>query len=206
MKITVDFMDGEIDSQFFKTNRMSGPSYILYNFSNVRQKIRWLFSKIPGFSLSSSLSIIYRADANGHGWMWNDFHSKCNGAAPTLVIVQCSSGSICGGFTKVAWDGDSGNYFSDGSAFLFSIDKETTYTPKNKEYAVYNKKNNGPSFGGGALDFRNEPMNGEKKGMSLFNRDDVHYNIPKVDGKNPLTGEEDEYFTCKKLEVYRVNL
>ena len=43
-----------------------------------------------------------------------------------------------------------GEYKDDPNAFLFSLDKQKMYSYKSDDNAIYNYKNNGPSFGNGA--------------------------------------------------------
>ena len=88
---------------------------------------------------------------------------------------------------------------------MFSVDLKHCYYPKNYDNAVYHKKERGPNFGGGVLDLRFEPMNGENKGVCLTG-DDCYYQIPKDDaGNSSLTGQGKDpknSFTCVECEVY----
>ena len=88
---------------------------------------------------------------------------------------------------------------------MFSVDLKHCYYPKNYDEAVYHKKEGGPDFGGGSLDLRWEPMNGESNGVCLTVELDDNYQIPKDDdGNSTLIGEgkEESDFTCLDCEVY----
>ena len=52
------------------------------------------------------------------------FHSLCDGAAPSLVLVRADTGHVCGGFTDVPWSSSpagKGRYVSSDHSFLFSL-------------------------------------------------------------------------------------
>lgn len=177
---------------------------MLNNIPNPKQKVAWLFSKIPGFTQSSTLQMIYSGDING--WSFLDFHTACDNKGSTLLLAQSSNGRVFGGFANTSWEsGEFGDYAPDASAFLFSMDGEgAIFKPQDSKQAVIHNKYSGPDFGGGALVFGLEPMNGQKKATSQYNDKDWNYYIPAADGKNPLTGETTSSFTCTKLEVYKV--
>mmetsp|Transcript_32067 Transcript_32067/g.41094 ORF Transcript_32067/g.41094 Transcript_32067/m.41094 type:complete len:551 (-) Transcript_32067:253-1905(-) len=66
---------------------------------------------------NARLSLIYRASRDG--WSQNDFLSKCNDNAKTLLVVS-ANGGIFGGFSNVCWIGPRGHVRS-GVSFLFSL-------------------------------------------------------------------------------------
>ena len=52
------------------------------------------------------------------------FHTACDGASPSLVLVRADSGHIAGGFTDVPWSSSpagKGRYVSSDRSFLFSL-------------------------------------------------------------------------------------
>lgn len=50
--------------------------------------------------------LIYRGSEDG--WDFIDFHSRCDKMGPTLTLIKTKAGIICGGFTMIDWDSDSG--------------------------------------------------------------------------------------------------
>ena len=51
------------------------------------------------------------------------FHSLCDGAAPSLVLVRADTGHVCGGFTDVPWSSSpagKGRYVSSDHSSLRS--------------------------------------------------------------------------------------
>jgi hypothetical protein len=50
--------------------------------------------------------LLWRGSRDGFGP--RNFHSCCNGYAPTLILIQDTEGNIFGGFTPVGWDSRTG--------------------------------------------------------------------------------------------------
>jgi len=48
------------------------------------------------------------------------FHSKCDNQGPTVTVVYNPQGSVCGGYTSLAWQ-SSGDWKQDDQAFLFQL-------------------------------------------------------------------------------------
>lgn len=69
---------------------------------------------------------IYRASV--HGYAAADFHARCDGIAPTFVLVLGSRGEISGGFNDVAWAKTShkGGYIHSERAFLFALGRSAS--------------------------------------------------------------------------------
>ena len=129
---------------------------------------------------------------------------------PTIVLVKCSNGRICGGFTNISWTSPkNGTFIKDDQAFLFSVDLKECHYPHNDENSVYHAKSNGPSFGLEELDFAEEPMNGLKNGLCCAN-EDGEYQIPQdSQGNSALTGQGSDTFdrfTCVECEIYSVSM
>jgi hypothetical protein len=61
-----------------------------------------------------------------------------------------------------------GEYRFDVAAYVFSVDLKAKFIPINNAKAVYHRAANGPSFGGGCLELRWEPMNKENAGGCLI--------------------------------------
>lgn len=64
---------------------------------------------------------VYRASV--HGFAAGAFHARCDGVAPTFVVVLGSRGEISGGFNDVPWAKTShkGGYIHSERAFLFAL-------------------------------------------------------------------------------------
>ena len=42
--------------------------------------------------------MLYRG--SDHGWMWNNFHSRCDKKGPTISLFKVKDGDVIGGYTK----------------------------------------------------------------------------------------------------------
>lgn len=49
-------------------------------------------------------SLLYRGSQ--HGWMWEDFHKRCDMKGPTLTLMRLRDGPCIGGFTLCQWTSD----------------------------------------------------------------------------------------------------
>jgi hypothetical protein len=47
-------------------------------------------------------NLLYRGSI--HGWMREDFHSRCIKRGPTISLFQILDGDCIGGFTSAEWD------------------------------------------------------------------------------------------------------
>jgi len=89
--------------------------------------------------------------ASKDGQSSSNFHSKCDGKGPTVVIVLTTTGNIFGGYTAISW-ASSGGYYKDVSSFLFRLRPGMRHydVKAGKEtYAIYRHSSYGPTFGGG---------------------------------------------------------
>ena len=78
------------------------------------------------------------------------FHSRCDGKGTTIVFIRnYSNGYRFGGFTTVAWNGNS-TYHQDPKAFVFSLNNRKKFPIKNPSdgNAVGHYSGYGPIFGG----------------------------------------------------------
>jgi hypothetical protein len=172
-------------------------------------EVSFLIREIPDLALSTKISLLYRASRDG--WMHADFHNLCDKQGPTVVLIKTKKGRICGGFTKASWTSPvNGNYQFDAAAFIFSIDLRAKFIPINNSKAVYHRQSNGPSFGGGVLELRFQPMNKENAGGCLIDGQESfgQYRIPAdSEGNSMLTSEgrwTGKNFTCIECEVYEI--
>ena len=63
------------------------------------------------------------------------------------MIWRYDNGVIAGGYSSVSWTSNYyGAYSSSSTAFLFSISKNHKHAIRNPSYAIYNRRNYGPTF------------------------------------------------------------
>jgi len=89
--------------------------------------------------------------ASKDGQSSSNFHSKCDGKGPTVVIVLTTTGNIFGGYSAVSW-ASSGGYYKAETSFLFRIRPGMRHynVKKGKEsYSMYRHSSYGPTFGAG---------------------------------------------------------
>jgi len=81
-----------------------------------------------------------------------DFHDKCDGKGPTVVIVETTTGNVFGGYTRASWNGGSSDYKRAPTSFLFQLRPRFSHFAMRKSddpAATYHRSNYGPVFGGG---------------------------------------------------------
>jgi hypothetical protein len=55
----------------------------------------------------------------------------------TITIMKTTKGRVCGGYLHIAWKEAKGEYGSDPSAFLFTLDHRRKLTPTDPKKAVW---------------------------------------------------------------------
>jgi len=82
-----------------------------------------------------------------------DFHSRCDGHGPTVVIYESINGHVFGGYTSVPWSNSiTGGYSTSPGSFLFRLRPSMEiYSSKSghEDSAVYIQNTYGPTFGSG---------------------------------------------------------
>ncbi len=82
----------KLNMEFFYRSRIINPNHetwwLLKNFSGI----------IEGQTI---LELIYCGSV--HGWKYDDFHRECDNKGPTITIIKCKSGKICGGYNPTSW-------------------------------------------------------------------------------------------------------
>ena len=137
-----------------------------------------------------------------HGWMGDDFHSRCDKKGSTISLFKIKDGDCIGGFTNAQWSSDTTKFVSDSDSFLFNLSSSRQFTSTGKG-AIGCRDGYGPVFGDDIELLTYEPFNGERYCLSNANRSG--YKIFIEDGKNMLTNKEDGSFTITELEVWEVN-
>ncbi len=95
-------------------------------------------------------ALLYRASENG--FCIRKFHEKCDGVSNTLTLITTQFNNKIGGFTPLKWKSTtSGSYCTDNSkeSFIFSLTHNDKFTLTLPEYAIFNRQDYGPAFGGG---------------------------------------------------------
>jgi len=92
---------------------------------------------------------IYVASMDGD--VSSDFHEKCDGKGPTVVIVETTTGNVFGGYLSVSWK-YSGSYTGAPTSFLFQLrPRFSHFAMRNLDdrHATFHRSDYGPVFGGG---------------------------------------------------------
>jgi hypothetical protein len=85
---------------------------------------KWINSEI-----SFKTKLLYRLSRDGASIF--NFHSKCDGKSPTLLLVESHDQEKFGGYTTASWDMFNGDYKNGTKTFLFSLTKNKKYLRKN---------------------------------------------------------------------------
>jgi hypothetical protein len=121
------------------------PNGIIKNIIKEQGEIEFVVNKIADKFPGCKFNLLYKGSTDGDSAA--DFHSKCDDAEKTLVIVEDNYGNRFGGFTTQDWGGQ---YMQkkDDDAFIFSIDKNKTYDIIPGQNAIGCYPNFGPVFFG----------------------------------------------------------
>ena len=118
---------------------------IIKNIIKEQGEIDFVINKIAEKFPGCKFNLLYKGSTDGDTAA--EFHSKCDDAEKTLVIVEDNYGNRFGGFTTQDWGGQ---YMQkkDDDAFIFSIDKNKTYDIIPGQNAIGCYPNFGPVFFG----------------------------------------------------------
>ena len=118
---------------------------IIKNIIKEQGEIEFVVNKIAEKFPGCKFNLLYKGSTDGDSAA--DFHSKCDDAEKTLVIVEDNYGNRFGGFTTQDWGGQ---YMQkkDDDAFIFSIDKNKAYDVIQGQNAIGCYPNFGPVFFG----------------------------------------------------------
>ncbi len=141
--VTVIVKELEESKEYFLNYKIIREQEGFINQNNIGLLRKWTGQK------NLQVELIFKASRDGFKAM--DFHSKCEGLTPTIVIAQTQHGKLFGGFTEVPWKVASKDYveMSDPkeTTFIFSLDLKEKYLPKDSKYSVSNSTHSGPIFG-----------------------------------------------------------
>ena len=140
---------------------------------------------------------LYQASIDGDGLI--NFHSRCDNISNTLVLIQSKGNRRFGGFTSIAWD-TSGDSKRDEKSFLFSLDKQKTYSLKSgTRNNILGSSGYGPYFDD--IIIKSYPIQ-EKNLITLESRADTYYNF---DGdKEALSESHGNRIYAIDIEVFQV--
>jgi len=112
------------------------------------QEIGHLNNRLKAVSKKLGEIPIYVASKDGD--RGQDFHKKCDGKGPTVVIIKTTTGNIFGGYTNVNWSSSGG--WRPSSSFIFRLRPAIGWyelKSGHRPYAVGHTPNDGPIFGRG---------------------------------------------------------
>merc|ERR1712228_263803 len=75
------------------------------------------------------------------GFAAHQFHTKCDGKGPTLIVIKSTIGNIFGGYTELPW-ASSGSYKRDNNAFVYVLQSKTNKRQKATKWGVKPSNNN----------------------------------------------------------------
>ena len=191
----------ELDEKNIEENNPSEDSKEYEKFNNgilkdiikEQEEIEFVVNKISEKYPGSTYRLLYKGSRDGDGA--NDFHSKCDEAEKTLIIVEDNYGNRFGGFTTQDWGGQ---YLQkkDDEAFIFSIDKKKVYDVIPNQNAIGCYPNFGPVFFGCQIriydNFLTKGGTTYKKGLNYYTTEDFE-----------LTNGN-QNFGVRDIEVYEV--
>ena len=118
---------------------------IIKNIIKEQGEIDFVVNKIAEKFPGCKFNLLYKGSTDGD--TATVFHSKCDDAEKTLVIVEDNYGNRFGGFTTQDWGGQFLQK-TDDDAFIFSIDKNKAYDVIQGQNAIGCYPNFGPVFFG----------------------------------------------------------
>ena len=157
------------------------------------KELEMITRKINKFNKKLTLNLLYKASADTD--KATAFHSKCDNAKSTIVLIETDKGKRFGGYTTCNWRGDCIDK-KDEDAFVFSFDTMKTYDNIPGEEAIGCYPKFGPIFMGCQIRIYD---NAFSKGGTTFERG-LNFNTEE---DYELTGGE-RAFNVKEIEVYEV--
>jgi len=143
------------------------------------------------------------------------FHQKCDNQGPTVTVLYNPQGSVYGGYTGQSWNGNTGDYIDDPTAFLYQLkfsgnDQRTKFpvVVLNSGYAIYSNNTYGPTFGGHNLHTFSDTINVSNgvyalNGYVKFNG--TYYQLSNVSPKVKSWDDiNNGTMNVTELEVYKV--
>ena len=150
-----------------------------------------------------NLKLLYRATKDGDNC--KTYHQKTNNISNTLTIIKTKDGIIFGGYTHIKIPkSDYGMNYKDEKAFIFSLNLNKLYFPKQNFYSKHSNENYGPIFG------TNEDCNYPIiiDGQNFFSKKS-HSTCTKNSSYNNMEfdyelNKGNRNFEVKEIEVYQI--
>jgi hypothetical protein len=158
---------------------------------------------------SKSFTLLWRGSRDG--FSSRAFHGRCDGHANTLTFILDKCGNVFGGYTPVAWESRTRDFYKPdptGKSFIFTIKNPSNTSPKT--FALRSDKKNsaiaceyswGPTFGEGDIFVSANANEGESSYARYFG--DAYKNDTKVSGTTFFTGSAN--FTLQDIEVFELD-
>ena len=144
------------------------------------------------------LNLLYKG--KDHGFDAEVFHAKCDGRAPTLILVESHLRKRFGGVTYAPWD-DCSEDKKDENSFLFSLSDYFRYKKRKENSTIFCRRNYGPTFG--RYDSKYHLFIAVKCHKNFLSSSELenHGNIPF---NTTLAGYH--HFAVIALEVYQITI
>eukprot|EP01022_Parablepharisma_sp_SALTPOND_P012382 TRINITY_DN1589_c0_g1_i1.p1 TRINITY_DN1589_c0_g1~~TRINITY_DN1589_c0_g1_i1.p1 ORF type:complete len:596 (-),score=52.56 TRINITY_DN1589_c0_g1_i1:302-2089(-) len=151
---------------------------------------------------SIELSLLYRGSVDGYRAA--NFHSLCNGHAPTVSVIQSNAGYLFGGYTTQAWS-SRGGYGADAGAFVYSLTRKykASVSPSYTGNAIYDHSGRGPSYGPSTIhisDNCNQSGSSSQFSDGYYLHPYTGYGLYYLSGNNSFIVHDIEVFEVKKVE------
>ena len=177
-----------IDFKLFKVG------FLETNCYSELQRLKKISSETE--TMNITLYLLYRASIDGD--LASDFHSKCDKAKNTLVLVKTKKGLRFGGFTSETWQGKDVDKM-DEKAFCFSLDKMKIYNCIKDKRAIFASIYSGPAFENCIFQIKDKCF--EEGGECS---DDIQNNFDNQEMKYEINNGE-ELFEVEDVEVFKVD-
>ena len=128
----------------------------------------------------------------------SSFRKKCENLSPLIFVIETTDGFRFGGYTSSFLNNSRNSYINDPYSFIFSFDTKKKYKIIKNEEAVFDIKDNFPSFGRNDIVIKDGFLS-NKSSYSMF--PDHYEQDTEALGDYQLTGGV-KFFQIKEMEVF----
>jgi hypothetical protein len=128
----------------------------------------------------------------------SSFRKKCENLSPLIFVIETTDGFRFGGYTSSFLNNSRNSYINDPYSFIFSFDTKKKYKIIKNEEAVFDIKDNFPSFGRNDIVIKDGFLS-NKSSYSMF--PDHYEQDTEALGYYQLTGGV-KFFQIKEMEVF----
>ncbi len=128
----------------------------------------------------------------------SSFRKKCENLSPLIFIIETTDGFRFGGYTSSFLNNSRNGFINDPYSFIFSFDTRKKYKIIKNEEAVFDIKDNFPSFGKNDIVIKDGFLS-NKSSYSMF--PDHYEQDTEALGDYQLTGGV-KFFQIKEMEVF----